>query len=118
MQGFTSLDELDRAISNNGNRNLFAILFHETSSGSLQYTIRNRNTPNLATDKIFRNDYKQLNSRQDDDYIGSGILKLQIAINEMFLRHQNVTPFPVSILFTYTEYGASLYCFIHSRISP
>lgn len=96
MQGFTSVDDLERAITNNANRNLFAILFHETSSGSLQYTIRNRNAPNLATDKIFRNDYNELNNRQDDDYIGSGLMKLQIAINEIFLRHQNVTPFPVS----------------------
>lgn len=95
MLGFNSLDELDKAISNNANQNLFAILFHNTSAG-LQYTIRNRNAPNLATDKIFRNNYNELNSRQDDDYIKSGWIKLQVAINEMFLRHQNVTPFPVS----------------------
>lgn len=90
------MDDLDRAISNNANQNLFAILFHNTSSGALQYTIRNRNAPNLITDRVFRNNYNELNNRQDDDYIQSGLIKLQIAINELFLRHQNVTPFPVS----------------------
>ena len=96
VQGFASLDDLDKAISENGKQNLFAILFHNTSNQALEYTIRNRNAPNLVTDRIFRNNYNELNYRQDDDYIKSGFIKLQVSINELFLRHRNVTPFPVS----------------------
>lgn len=97
MQGFNSTDKLNKAIADNGNQNLFSVLFHETEGSQLQYTIRNRNSPNLATNKIFRNNYQDVNNRDDDDYMRSGFVKLQVAINNLFLRHHNVTPFPVSI---------------------
>lgn len=96
VQGFNSLVDLDKAISENGNRNLYAIVFHQAEDSSLQYTIRNRNAANLATDKIRRNNYNELNNRHEDDYMDSGLLRLQIAINEIFLHHQNVSAFPVS----------------------
>lgn len=102
--------DLDKAISENGNRNLYAIVFHQAEDNSLQYTIRNRNAANLETARIRRNNYNELNSQREDYYMGSGLLRLQMTINEIFLHHQNVSAFPVS---TASRLHTNAFIFVH-----
>lgn len=75
------------------------IIFHTLPDGDrqeLNYTIRSRNQL-LGTDQIYRNNYNELSLRANDDYVVSGILAMQMAINEQFMLMQNMTVSSVGV---------------------
>lgn len=75
------------------------IIFHALPDGDrqeLNYTIRSRNQL-LGTDQIYRNNYNELSLRANDDYVVSGILAMQMAINEQFMLMQNMTVSSVGV---------------------
>lgn len=100
VERFSSLDALEKAIISHASGSLYVILFHSSPDGEhkeLNYTIRSKNQL-LGIDQIYRNNYDDwMCWSEKDHYMTNGLLALQIAINEEFMRLQNITMAPVSV---------------------
>ncbi|XP_058062386.1 phospholipid-transporting ATPase ABCA1 [Anopheles bellator] len=84
VESFASEAELEHALL--GNANLcYGITFHNVSNeGRLRYTIRTKNN-NFRTDVTYSRDVFGSFSKRDNEYIESGFLALQNAIDRAFM---------------------------------
>uniref|UniRef100_A0A2M4A4P2 Putative lipid exporter abca1 n=1 Tax=Anopheles triannulatus TaxID=58253 RepID=A0A2M4A4P2_9DIPT len=90
VESFSSDSELERALLNNANL-CFGISFHNASlEGRLRYTIRTKNN-NFRTDVIYSRDVFDSYSKRDNEYIESGFLALQNAIDRAFIARVTLT---------------------------
>ncbi|XP_049537371.1 phospholipid-transporting ATPase ABCA1 [Anopheles darlingi] len=90
VESFSSDSDLERALLNNENL-CFGISFHNASlEGRLRYTIRTKNN-NFRTDVIYSRDVFGSYSKRDNEYIESGFLALQNAIDRAFIARVTLT---------------------------
>lgn len=80
-----SESELDKHFRMHRKNRDFAVIFQNSSSSGkvLNYTIHTRNN-NFHTDQTFLNNIYMLGNRDVDEYIDSGFLALQLAVNTAF----------------------------------